>query len=325
MKTKNMNKLIDSTRSQLGFTARTAPGFDEPISVIKRDPVVSASFNLREEEADISLLAFAVDSATMVTSEIRALGVVGGAGTALYSGNKPASGQAIDIKHAFDLFKTTPAVARAGAIVREFLAPKGRLVKSDVAGFALLADDATAPDAGLEFGEFGTWDLGDPASVPSYGCTVTVTRKLEKLAGSDTMEAMLQQALILGAVKVVDQVVQAAIIAARPAGAAPTVAGLVSAGCELTNVRAIVGKAAHSAAQFVQGAPYFAGVPAMGSDLLNPAAIVGDFSSVVVFVDPALRVISKRLDATGRFEMTAFISVKPFLLEPGRLFTVAGE
>ena len=131
--------------------------------------------------------------------------------------------------------------------------------------------------------------------------------------------------LTLGAVKVIDQAALSAITAARPAGTAPGLSQLVASGVDLDKARAIIGTAAHSGQAFDRGAAYFNGVTAYGSEHLEAAAIVGDFSSLVILASPRLDIVSKRLDAAGSLEMTAWLEIKPILLEPGRLFTVGAE
>lgn len=320
----SMAGIIDHTRRQLGFSDHTPVGMAEPTHRTAKAPAIMGTLELHNERAALDLLAVGVNPQTMGAFSLRALGVNGGAGTPLYGDGSNAAGTAADTINAFDLFKTVPAVALAGATIREFPAERGRLVKSDLATFQAVADDADAPDAGVEFGEFGTWDLGDDASVSSYGCTITATRKLEKLVGRDNLETLLTRALVLGAVKVVDQVTLTAITTARVAGTAPGLADLVAAGADLRNQRAIIGTASHAGQTFIQGHAYFHGITAHGSDQLSSAALVGDFSSVVVLVEPELRIVSKRLDAAGNLEMSAWIDVKPILMEPGRLFNVAG-
>lgn len=317
-----INEIINHTRAQLGYADHTPAGLDEPTFRRQKPAAIMAELDLTNERAALDLLAVGVNVETMDAFEVRALGVNGGAGTPLYGDGSNAAGFKADTVHAFDLFQTVPAVSRAGAVVRDFPAPRGRLLKSDIATFGTVGDDQDAPAAGVEFAEYGTWDLGTGTGI-TYGCTITANRRLEKLAGRDNLEALLTRALTLGAVKVVDQVTLAAITAARTAGTAPTVADLVAAGVSLDSARAIIGKTAHVGQTFDQGRPYFQGVTAYGSEHLAPAAVVGDFGSVVILANPRLEIISKRLDSAGNLEMTAFMDIKPVILEPGRLFVVA--
>lgn len=318
--------IIDHTRRQLSYADHTPAGLDEPTFRRAKNPAIMSELDLKNERAALDLLAVGVNAETMDAFEItetRSLSVNGGAGDPMYGDGSNAAGVTVAEQHAFDLFKTAPVVARAGAVIEEFPAERGRLLKSGIATFEAVADDEAAPDGGVEFGQFGAWDLGTDAV--SYGCTIRATRQLEKLAGPENLELLLHRALTLGAVKVVDQAALAAITAARPAGTGPSVSQLVAAGVDLDKARAIIGTGAHSGQAFDRGAVYFDGMTAFGSEHLTEAAIVGDFSSLVILASPRLDIISKRLDAAGSLEMTAWIEVKPFLLEPGRLFTVGAE
>jgi hypothetical protein len=294
----------------------------EPTGVIRRDPVVMGGFALDEIPWDFTRAVMRDENDA--TAWVRAIGAdaPGAAGTPVTV--NPA-GFAADGRHALDMVQRESVVARAGAIVRPFPAPKGRIWATKAATFALTADDDEAPDGGIKLTEADAWDLGNNESVGTYACHFSVTRKLQKLTG-DQLETILQTAIARGALGAVDAAVMDAITAATTAGAVPTPQDLAAVGMHDTaNLRAVIGTAANPAVAVDPGtgAMSVGGWPAAGlAPGLADAAIVADFASIVILLDPEIAVTAQRFNLAGRLEMTAFFRVKAVLLDPARLWRV---
>lgn len=295
----------------------------EPTGMIRRDPVAMGGFAL--DEVPASYVRALLRDENDATRWVRAIGAdaPGSAGTPV---TVNAAGFAADGRHALALLQREALVARAGAIVRSFPAPKGRVWATQAATFALTADDDPAPDAGIDLSEAGRWDLGDDNLVGTYACHFTVTRELQKMTG-DELEGILQTAIARGALGAVDAAVIDAITSATTAGAVPTPQDLAAAGIhDAGNIRAMIGTGANAAVAVdpSTGAMHVGGWQAAGlAPGLTDAAVVADFASVVVLVDPEVAVIAHRHNLAGRLEMTAFLQVKPILLDPARVWRVA--
>jgi hypothetical protein len=325
--TRALGAIMDASRKAVGYADHTPAGMDEPTLRRSKPAAVAGDLDLRAAPAADLIAARGLNMDTAQPIDLRSLGVAnasGAAGTPMYSAEAAAGSFAADARHAFDLLPRQTAVGRAGAVIREFPAPRGRIFTADAATFAPVNDDEPAPDGLVEFAEAGAWDLGDPASVQSWGCTIRATRRLVKLAGEPNFEALLNGAILRGIVGAVDAAALAAIAAARAAGIMPTPAEMAEAGIfDFDRVRAILGGGEYAGAAWDRGGVFFNGVPALPTDRLTDAAIVGDFSAVVILVDPVVRIVSNRLDAAGSLEITGFVDVMPVMLDPARLWNVA--
>jgi hypothetical protein len=324
-----LRDLIDHARRAVGYQDHTPAGADEPTFRRSKPAAVPAGLDLRVAPVDAALRGVAVDAENMSRTDLRALGVSGGSGTAAYGDGSAAGDFAADGRHAFDLLTTRPAVARAGAVIRDFPAERGRIFGVERATFAAVTDDAPAPDAGVEFAEAGGWDLGDDSSVTTYGCTIRATRALEKLVGRDTLEQLLFGALSAGAARAVDAATLDAITGATGTiTGTPALADFAAAGVtDPAVLRAVLGAEANAAAlDPATGRAHVSGfeVAGMTDALSTQHAVIGDWSSVVVLVEPEMRLIAHRLDAQGSLEITSFLDVKPVLLDPARLAVIDG-
>lgn len=326
-----LRDVIDHARRAVGYQDHTPAGMDEPTLRRSKPAAVPAGLDLRVAAVSPALRGVAVDVETLDRIDLRALGVSGGAGAAAFGDGSAAGDFAADATHAFDLLQRQAAVARAGATIREFPAERGRVFGVETATFGAVADDADAPDAGVELAEAGAWDMGDDASVQTFACQLTVTRALEKLAGREVIEALVFGALANGAARAIDKHVLDTILAASGTGAGvPDLSALAAAG--VTDPEAVVGilgaeaLGTGAAMDPATGRAHLDGfgIAAMTDQLTAHHAIVGEWSSVVAMVNPEARIVAERLDASGSLRIVSFVDVWAVPLDPARLFIVDG-
>lgn len=249
------------------------------------------------------------------------------------TGSGLTGGHKVEMSTAFDLAQTHTATGRAGARVMDFPAPKGHLLRADVAEFGPLDASDNAPEWTEEaFGDFAKWDIfanpGEPNSVPAYGVEITATRRLEKLVGRDAFMKLMTHAISLGAINAIDRIALERLTSVLPVSGMPSLAQMATSGIDSpSNVRAIGGTGEHGLATFdPHTGPHFGGIAMPStSKHLGDAAIVGDWSTLVLMTNPTLDIRVNRMNTRGDVKVVAFIDVLPVIEDAGRLYRVSAE
>jgi hypothetical protein len=313
----NFGEFIKRAMREPKFEDRVPAGLDEPTHRLERSGNIATTMNLGVEPVERRQVV-ARDENTTRAHDLRGLPV-----------NAALGAEQAHADHALALIQAGSVIGQAGAVIEPYPSDKGRIWTLGEAEFHQTPNDADAPDAGIEFAAAGDWDLHQDGDFPAWGCSLDVTRRMQKLAGVELVESLLRGAIQRGARRVIDKAAVAAITAARPAGAAPTLADLAAAGItEASSVRAVIGTGGDASTGLAidggSGRANVHGYAAAGlSRDLAETAIIGDFEKLLMMVDPEVHLLAHRYNVTGSLEIAAFFNVQPILLDSARFWILA--
>ncbi|MFM0321183.1 hypothetical protein [Caballeronia glebae] len=161
-------------------------------------------------------------------------------------------------------------------------------------------------------------DSGLATNTGIYGLRFEFTRAV--LKSFPSVDEAIMHAITAGLARTADAVLLGAIVAATPA--AFSLAAAAAAGVRMSELRSLIGTAAHGATIDQNGVLRAAGIAAeLTPDMA--ATIVGTFARSAIMIRSDVDVIAERTNINGELSVTAWAALQPLLPDTSRFWTVA--
>jgi hypothetical protein len=306
----NIRQLIDSARSELGYSDHYANGQELPTARLSKTPAAGGALSLRQLIPAVpndykNRYPGVVSRSPGETRTLQA--------DILMNSRVAQAGAQIVV------MQSAPVAVNNGVPVFFQRNHDFRIVKP--ADFALILDGAdvvSSPYPVISSYDMLGWEtpMGD---APSAAVSFTISRKDQKRITDDQLEFEIMQSISHGLARAADWMLVAEIMRGHPA--LFTIGAAAAKNLKWPGLRALIGSDALSEStscvrvrQDGQLTAY--GIPAELTDVTE-GVVVGAFENSAVFISDDIRLIFKRNSVYGDLDVTAFANMFASVPDPG--------